>query len=509
MNMTGTDILLINPAQGLDRYSFPWGTVSLGSYLTRIAGRRAHLLDGNISSPEEVKDGVREYCRSNPAGLIGIYCMSTDTAYVKALVDFIKGISAGTKVILGGPHAMLQPEQTCAYRNIDFVAYGEGEHTLETLLHTGVHRCEEYEKVPGLVFKREGRIYRTPAAPPIGFYDIDYDLVPETMRKTFPSYIQILTGRGCSFRCTFCFNTVVKQTWRSRPVADFMREAERVVEKYGSRVIYFRDENFFSSKARVREFIDTYRSKGFTFKWRTSLRASYFHENFVNLDLLRELADINCQTLKFGLESGSQRVLDMLNKGYRLEKVYGLIRAMAKVPRIHSNYSFMIGLPGETYEEYLRTLRLISFIHRQDKEAFIIGPQYFRLYPGGELYETVKTRYHISEPSTFEGWAEKYDPEKDPYRSYKTARYPWVEKKHAFFAAYADKLVFLYRQRVRDYLRFGYFLLIPFILLAKMRVTTGWYGCLWDLRCFVWVSSFRKRSRVLKKLFDNSFIRLR
>ena len=100
--------------------------------------------------------------------------------------------------------------------------------------------------MPGLIYKEGNSLKKTTPAPLMGFFDTDYDLLPESTKKTFPCYIQVLTGRGCSFACTFCFNSVCGQKWRGRPMMpEVAGEIDNLVRKYNPKIIYFRDENFF------------------------------------------------------------------------------------------------------------------------------------------------------------------------------------------------------------------------------------------------------------------------
>lgn len=508
MTIDPVDIVLINPDQGMKKHSYPWGILSLASYLNNAAGYTASILDGNVSARQEFFDKVNFYYRSG-VRLFGIYCMSTDVYFVKNLADYIKGIDSGCSIIVGGPHAMLQPKQTCAYKNIDFVSYAHGERTVAELIGKMKDGDSDYRGVSGLLFKEDGEVKMTAASGEVPFYDMDYELLPEVTRRTYPEYIQVLTGRGCSFNCTFCFNSIMRQKWSGRGMADIVSELVRIVGKYKTKVFYFRDENFFHSRERVEEFIRLYKENNFSFQWRTSLRASYYNKRYIDFGLLKQLEEINCQTLKFGLESGSQRVLNYLKKGYKVENAKKLIFDLAQLKRIQSNYSFMIGLPGERPSEYMETFALIKYILKCDKNACVLGPQYYRVYPGGELYDEIMSGYEFSEPDSFEGWAQKYDPTFDPYHSYKQVDYPWVSKKYKFLVRYADKLIFLYRQKIKDYVNLKYFPMLIFVLMAKTRVRFNYYRCLYDLRAFVFFTRLRKKSSFLTNFFDIKFVRIR
>jgi len=475
------DILLITPDHENTKNNYPWAALSVGSYLSNVKKYDIKLLDGSVYSKPELYDRLKQYCKS--VKLVGISCMSSDTFYIKGVIDYIKEINSDSRIIMGGPHARLQPEQTCLYKNIDFVSYAEGEYTVSQLYEEIKSGNNRYDKVPGLIYKENGKVKRTLPPEPVGFYDIDYGLLPESTRQTFHEYIQVLTGRGCSFRCTFCFNSVCGQSWQGRPMEDLINEIDNIVSKYDPEVIYFRDDNFFLSKTRIEEFMSYYRERKYRFKWRANCYAGYYNKQYITFDFLKKLEEINCETLKFGMESGSQRVLNALKKKIKVDNVKRLVSDLSKFKKIQGNYSFMVGLPGETFEEYKETMALIKYILEREPDAFIIGPNYFRIYPGGTLYDEIKTQYNYFEPKSFEEWAIKYNPEKDLLSFGKHIRYPWIPQKYEFFAQYADIIVKLSKKSIRKDLRV--IIALPFILLARARIKYEWYECLYDLRVFV------------------------
>ncbi len=126
------DVLLISADHNNRVNNFPWGVLAIGSYLTSVKKRQVYLLDASLFSKSEFKLKLNHLLPKTQ--LVGIGCLSTDTPFVKELVDYIKESALETKIILGGPHAVLEPEQTCRYKNIDFVAYADGELTTSRLI---------------------------------------------------------------------------------------------------------------------------------------------------------------------------------------------------------------------------------------------------------------------------------------------------------------------------------------------------------------------------------------
>jgi anaerobic magnesium-protoporphyrin IX monomethyl ester cyclase len=481
------DILLISPDHGNKKNNFPWGILSLGSYLTNVKKREVVLLDASaLTRTEFIKELKRLISQVT---LVGVGCFTTDVHFVKEIVDLIKEERPDVKLILGGPHAVLEPEQTCSYHNVDFVAYTDGEKTVAGLIEEMEKKTPDYSRVPGLIYQENGKLTRT--APPecVDFYQMDYELLPEKTVQTFSSYIQVLTGRGCSFRCKFCYNSVIGQAFRPFPIKGMIRELERIVEKYNPETIYFRDENFFQDKKRITEFVRLYKDKKFTFSWRATCRVNYFGDKYLNQDFLKALEDINCETLKMGIESGTQRVLNYLRKGIHISMVKRAVRKLANTG-IRGNYSFMTGLPGQTADEYIDTIKLIKYILNCEPDAEIIGPQYFRIYPGGKLYEEIVEQYKYKKPLSFEEWADSMDPRKDQLGLYKTVEYSWIPKKAKFLALHGDLLIFLYKKPLRYFLSLRRFPALPFVMLANLRVRHNYYKHLYDIKLLAILYNF-------------------
>jgi radical SAM superfamily enzyme YgiQ (UPF0313 family) len=257
-----------------------------------------------------------------------------------------------------------------------------------------------------------------------------------------------------------------------------MAELCEIVGKYAPKTIYFRDENFFHSPKRIYRFIQLYKQNQFTFKWRATCRANYFTNNYINNDLLRKLENINCETLKFGFESGSQRILDYLKKGIKIKNCEHVVHSLSK-SSIIGNYSFLIGVPGESREDYVKTLEFIEFITKTDPDAEIIGPQFYRIYPGGELYNEIITTYDLKEPKSFEEWSKVS--ERDELGFGKNVYYPWIGT-GKLLVRYSDIMMLLYRKKFIDLLTIKKFPALLFFILAKIRVRLGIYGSLYDMK---------------------------
>ncbi|MBU1042443.1 MAG: B12-binding domain-containing radical SAM protein [Proteobacteria bacterium] len=470
------DILLIEPDHKCGIEYFPWGILAVGSYL-RQQNFDVGLINASYLLERDFRAQLFEALPKTRA--VGISCFSTDAAFVRDLCAEIKGIRPELQIIVGGPHAVLRPEQTAAHPDIDFVIHGPGEEPTEQLLTMLGQGNTDFEKVPGICFRRDGRLIRTPPVGPVPEYRVDYSLLPANKLATLAEYMEVLSGRGCSFQCTFCYNAVCGQKWLGKTADALLDEIDVVLKRYNPHAINFRDENFFQSKERILAFLAGYHERGYTFRWDATCRASYFTKSYIDEALLQRIAQANCRRLKFGFESGSQRVLNFLKKGNKVESYLQVAKLVEGTPIIGS-YSFLVGVPTETAEECRQTLALVRDILDVDPNCEILGPQYYRVYPGGELYNYILAGgYGYSEPDSFEGWAKVA--RGDYFGLAKGATHPWI-KGFKTLARHADMLVFLARTPINRLLVPRKLLGIPFALLAKLRLRFRLYALPWDLK---------------------------
>jgi len=487
-------ILLINPDYGLDGPNFPWGILTIASYLRGKGVENICLLDASYYSRPEFEEILdRELPQTF---IVGIGFMSPDSYFVKQLIDKIKQERKDCKIIVGGSHPNLYPEQTIQYKKIDFLAYGEGEETFWKLCKYLLKREGRLEEVPGLMYLKGDRTVKTPPAPQIGFYDIDYGLLPELAQKGMRKTIHVLTGRGCNYRCSFCYNSVRNQRWWTRSAEEIVKELEGIVARYNPEKVYFRDETFFHSRERIDKFLQLYKAKGFHFRWQANCRADRFSENYINDELMRKLVETNCQMLKVGMESGSQPVLKKLKKGTSVKQLYKVVDSISGYPSIQPLYSFMIGIPGEEFPDYLKTINLIKYILKKERNPLLIGPQPYRVYPGGELFNEVVEKYHISLPGSFEEWSRQYFPQrKEVIFGEDFKNYPWVAKKNHNLVNYCHYLFYFGYVSLKKKSFWLKLAFVPFRILARIRLSIGFYSFLYDFRLASWLRWLRKRYR--------------
>jgi radical SAM superfamily enzyme YgiQ (UPF0313 family) len=431
-------VLLINPklTEETTTLNVPVSLLYLGSWLNH-KGYEVRILDGlNVKQTPLLFQNIASEL---PGALcVGLSVMSAQVPNALEISRFIRRCNPHIPIIWGGVHPTLYPEQTARSESIDFVVRGEGEITLCELLEAIEKNNFQPNSIRGLAFKTGNNdVILTPGR---GFLDMnellatDWNLVKalkpgsslQEISQATAYGLPILASKGCPNRCTFCINSVTKSRYRYRRTGLLLREIE-ILRAQGVDRVWFPDENFLANRRGVREFLDGVEERKLNFRWSTSARADHFRYNYLSSDDLSRLKKCGCETLRIGAESGSQRILDMLQKDITVEDTLNAARRLRKAG-IKGGFSFMIGLPNEKEDDYKQTLQLIEEIMKIDDSFEIMGPQIYRPYPGSQLYLEC-LRQGLREPGSVDEWANS------PYihleysrRSYyQKSLYPWIE----------------------------------------------------------------------------------
>lgn len=415
-------IMLIHPSSrpenpGIDIYTdsnkaIPISVASLAASL-RKGGHDVSILDCRLHRKKDIGSIIHK--EMNEADCIGISAMTVQVKHGLQISKLVKSIDKDLPVIWGGIHPSLFPKQTCEDRHVDFVVVSEGEHAFLKFLdnlNSGRPRLEEIE---GLAYKKRGKVMiNRPGSL------VDMDLVPMPaydlldMEKYIPrdylgkkvKGIDILTSRGCPYRCAFCTNTIFASSrWRPRSSENVMKDINYLLEKYDFDHIFFLDDFFFGNVKRAAEIAKGIKGRRAGIKWDANVRCDNLSPNLLNDSLLKIIKESGCCTLRMGTESGSDRVLKMLKKDITTKQTFNAIRQCRKYGIIPMCF-FMVGIPGEISEEMMETFRFMFRLRKINPHIVFYGPGIFRPYPGGELYDKCK-ELGFEEPKDLEGWARK------------------------------------------------------------------------------------------------------
>ncbi len=302
----------------------------------------------------------------------------------------VKESYASCKVVVGGPHASYMPETLLQHSEIDFVVTGEGEVAMVNLaasIQKGDSKIVS-AAIPGVACKIADEIIKTE---PQFISDLDTISFPARHLLPMKMYDRILPYidakpvdtmsilRGCPYQCAYC---ETRELWgtscRAFSPQRVVDEIKNMVENYGTRGIYFVGDNFTINKNRTQDLCRKIKENKLDLKWTCETRA-----DLINKEVLSDMKSAGCQTIFFGVESGSERIQQKLNKNIDLQEVKRAFELTRQVG-IRTATSFMLGIPGETVDDMHATFKFAKTLN-----ADICMFNIYIACPGSKLYDEV------------------------------------------------------------------------------------------------------------------------
>lgn len=387
-------VMFVNPPLSLEeRYGEmsksgtttpPLGLCLLAAIVKR-EGYDASILDAEalrISFEETLKriiDAKPDY--------IGITAVTISILNAAKLAEMIKKTNPNIKIILGGPHITAVPKKTMErFSQFDIGVVGEAEITLKVLLEY-IGSGKDISEVKGLIIREKDELKLTPVREPIT--DMDqlpypaWNLLPPLTKyyKTPTFYFgrtpatSLITSRGCIGKCLFCDRKVFGNKIRGYSV-DYIFEMIKILQRdYGIKDVMIHDDAFVLMKLRLREFCERIIKENIDITWSCNARV-----DLVNLDILKLMKKAGCKQIGYGIESGSQKILNFIQKGVTLEQIEKAVR-WTKKAGIRTRGFFMLGHPTETEETIKETIKFAKKIPVDDFQITIFTP-----LPGSEAY---------------------------------------------------------------------------------------------------------------------------
>ena len=315
--------------------------------------------------------------------LIGLSAFTEDYSNVMKLAEEIKRRS-GAKVIIGGIHATISPEDFFLREDSPFDAaiVGDGEVPLTNLIEAEKNGTSSWEKINGLVFRKGKNIVHTTTQSifpsldgmpghPYHKLDMNFYLQPQQflLRSIYLSGIHIFTARGCPCNCTFCANSRRKVRFRS--LDSVIEELRFLKETYDIDGFYIHDDTFTIKSDRVIEFCEKLTALKYRFVWGMEGRVNQFSDK-----VFRALRKGGCIQIDFGVESGSQEALDRMKKGIKINDTEEVFRR-CRTENIRTYANILINTPEETEEDVRKTVGLMENIKATTYGIGVTTP-----YPG-------------------------------------------------------------------------------------------------------------------------------
>lgn len=319
--------------------------------------------------------------------LTSVMTFNEDEIILKRLKEANKNI----KTVIYGSLPTFMPEFCLESDAVDFLIRREAEFALRDFLNYYASGCEEWKAVKGLGYKEKGLKRVNDFYPFIDNLDAlpfaDWSILKGGNKYFNPSikrypYVTDLTTRGCPGKCIFCMSPAFYGNKVRGRSADNVLEGFRKHRQEGFKEIYIRDEMFTAFRERNREIYKTMIQERMDLTWLCSAKVNTFDKR--DLELMKESG---CHTLKIGVETGSQEILNRIKKGVTTEQVRHAFK-LAKEAGIETHAHLMIGHPGETEATIRQTIDFVKDLEPTTVTFGMMTP-----YPGTRLFDIVLEKY--------------------------------------------------------------------------------------------------------------------
>lgn len=315
---------------------------------------------------------IREDVERFQPHLIGFSAITNQYQYVLQIAKYLKQ-KFSLPQICGGIHATIAAEEVLKSGCFDFVCRGEGEGALLELVEA-LEKGGDVTKIANLCFMKDGKIIKNPVRPFLRLEELprkDYEIFDfQKMIDAKNGWVGIMASRGCPFSCSYCFNHQMVSMYRKdlgvsgkalnyirhHPVEEVLEEIEYLLGRYHNiKTFIFDDDLFTFDRSYLLRFCREYKKIGLPFVVNA-------HVKMIDSEIALALKDAGCRIVKFGLESGSERIRkQILNRHMKNEEIVRAFQIVEDVG-IHTSAFVMIGLPYETKEDLMMTIDLLAQI---------------------------------------------------------------------------------------------------------------------------------------------------
>lgn len=368
-------IALVNPGKD-QRFSVqePLHLGYLAAYL------RKHNVEVTIIDELAGDDVERRILEFNPT-FVGLTATTPLVNDAYRIAKFCR--NKGIKTVMGGVHVSILPNE--ALEHVDFVVIGEGEEALLCIA-----RQESKERI----IKSSNYIKNLDDIPMPARDLLNMEFYKKSKTRTPESYLffvkkgmtvgAIMSSRGCPYDCIFCHNTWRDVPFRFHSAERVISEIKELINIYKTDAIFFIEDDFWANKKRLREICEKIIHENLSFIWAANARVTDLSEELL---VLAKMA--GCRQITFGFESGSQKILDILNKKSKVEDNYNAVKLCNKIGIIPQG-TLMLGAPNETVDDIKATQCFIRDTKIQSVGICLTTP-----YPGTKLWNMLKAEGKI------------------------------------------------------------------------------------------------------------------
>ncbi|PVX24614.1 MAG: hypothetical protein CW691_07040 [Candidatus Bathyarchaeum sp.] len=378
----------------------PLGMLYIASYL-RENGVDISIID-EAAQGYSIKDTL-DWVKKEDPDILGFSTLSATGRKAALIAEKVKQENPNVKIAFGNFFATFNAERILKkYPSVDYIIRGEGEHTsLELALC--LERKGDLKKVLGIDFRNNGQIISTPDRPLIKdidslpfpdreLLDVEYHNTTAGVVVAPKKFSGFVTSRGCVFRCRFCgCRRLARSLWRSRSVDNIVEELH-LLSSQGYKQFLFVDDNFTLNPKRVIKLCRRLKNE--------KVDVEFFAEGRVDhcpQEMLQEMVRANCKMIYFGIENGTQKVLDYYDKQTTPQQAMDAVKRARKVGIDVIVASFIVGAPHETREEIWNTLKFAQKLQVDIPQFNILAT-----FPGTDIWEELKTQGLIDEEKHWE-----------------------------------------------------------------------------------------------------------
>jgi len=333
---------------------------------------------------------------------LGLSVMTGDQ--ITSAISISKEMHKLVKIVWGGLHPTILPRQVIENDFVDFAIIGEGEAAFLNLLK--YLDKQNFNKQLFLSNNNNNLKHNyINNINNVAFVDFEkYPIFKEyfVKRDGFKRAFTLETSRGCPHNCFFCHNSAHKSPYRFISAKKVIEIINSLTMNYEFDGLIFQEDNFFANKRRVMGILNYLKTQG-NIGWKANSRIDYFIKFINDQKFMENLIRSGCKVLQFGIESGSKKILEMINKRININDVIDINKRLSNYP-ISIRYNFMIGFPKETDKDLADTFKLMKKLSKDNQN---VEPPFLNIYtpyPGTQLYNEA-LRCGFKEPNKLEEWS--------------------------------------------------------------------------------------------------------
>lgn len=371
----------------VDSVSPPIGLLSLAAMVRKYGGRPT--VHDAYAHRWTIKETLEHVLKTNP-DVVGVTCVTPSYPQTKLFVQELRKKAPRTLIVMGGAHITASSDEVMVdLPELDIGVLSEGEITIVELLET-IRDGGDLSKVDGIIYRCQDEMIRTKQREFIRNLDElplpAWDLLP-SMTDTYRLSIigtkgnratSLLTTRGCPGKCTFCDVGGVGRKIRGFSAGYVINMIEHLKTNYGMTDFLIYDDNFVALRNRLKEICNEIVARKWNIHWSCSARV-----DIVQPELLHSMNRAGCWQIEYGIESGSQKMLNIMQKHITLKQIEQALR-WTKDAGIETRGNFIFGFPGETLESLEETLQFALKIDLDYFQQTFLTP-----YPGSAIYEQI------------------------------------------------------------------------------------------------------------------------